>query len=578
MPGSRRTPARRPWTSIAMLALAVVGCQPAVEEIPEDAVAHWRGGFVSVDDIERRLGGGRTAETDTADGDQDWVARYRTVAEQIAVDRLMLAEIGDTPAIDAALEDLPDAAARRRSAVLETYLEVHRPEGADAVLQRDIDAYYEENRDRFERPAQRFVFHIFRRTAPGQSQEDTLAELAALRARAEAGEVFGMLAREHSHSETRHLDGRLGWIGRDRLPPKLEEIVFALPVGGTSEPLPAGDGGILVHVSQVIEERQYALDDVRSLIAQRLMEEKRRAWVGEQVAEVPLPDNAIVVAPEDLSETLASPPDAVAASVGDRIWTVAEVRRLIAEDDVAVQPFLDPVAHAESRYRLLVNEQRLILHAEASGFVDDPTHGAAIEARVRADGHQRLIEQRLRARMSAGVDADSADLERFFGDNRHLYQSPLRLAVKTLSLPVGPSAAEDLRTLEALREDLVAGRSSFEEAAVRLEGARVDDLGWLDAARLEGMEPKVRFYLLQLGGPGFAVPYQLSNRLVLPWIVTWEDPEELPYEEVAARVRNDYVDRFAQRLYREVVDERLADVGYHFDETRVEQILRLATD
>jgi hypothetical protein len=173
------------------------------------------------------------------------------------------------------------------------------------------------------------------------------------------------------------------------------------------------------------------------------------------------------------------------------------------------------------------------------------------------------------------VDADPAALRRFHEENRFLYQSPLRLKVKTLSVPVGPDAPQKMAQMEAVRESLAKGQLDLEGAASRL-GGQVRDGGWLDPPAMATLEPKVRFYLLGMNGPGYSVPFQLNEQLSLVFVERRDEPRLLPYAEVMGRVRRDYRDRKQQDLYRAVVEELLRAEDFRFHEQAVRRALGAA--
>ena len=72
--------------------------------------------------------------------------------------------------------------------------------------------------------------------------EEQIKDVPDLKERVRQGEPFRILARKYSHSETRLFEGRLGMIGRGRLPRPLEDVVFALPKGGVSDPVLVSGG------------------------------------------------------------------------------------------------------------------------------------------------------------------------------------------------------------------------------------------------------------------------------------------------------------------------------------------------
>ena len=72
--------------------------------------------------------------------------------------------------------------------------------------------------------------------------------------------------------------------------------------------------------------------------------------------------------------------------------------------------------------------------------------------------------------------------------------------------------------------------------------------------------------MVQVGAGSFSVPYSHDGALHVIWVEDRQEPEPLAFEEVAARVQQDYLARFEVELYRELVDERLGTVDFVFRE------------
>jgi parvulin-like peptidyl-prolyl isomerase len=71
--------------------------------------------------------------------------------------------------------------------------------------------------------------------------------LTALKARADAGEDFALLARDTSVAQSAGTGGDLGWIARGQLDDKLTTAIFATPIGKTSEIVTVEDDGLYLY-------------------------------------------------------------------------------------------------------------------------------------------------------------------------------------------------------------------------------------------------------------------------------------------------------------------------------------------
>lgn len=100
-----------------------------------------------------------------------------------------------------------------------------------------------------------------------------------LKAEAEGGADFGILARDNSDREAAADGGDIGWVGKGLLDPALEAALFATEVGGVSEPVKVeGDGVYLYRVLQEVVREPDADQQ------QTLESEVFPRWYGEKKA------------------------------------------------------------------------------------------------------------------------------------------------------------------------------------------------------------------------------------------------------------------------------------------------------
>lgn len=542
------------WTALALLGV-LGGCGGAPQD--SDVLAEYRGGTVSLAEVEQRARQ-LAASPDGTPADGDWTARYRGIAESIVIERRLAPADTDIAALMAELGDA--AADLRRQATLDLYLRDRLP----AAFEIDDEAarsYYDAHPEVFQRPERRYVFHLYRRWGPSGDRQATLDLLSGLRQRALDGEPFMLLAREYSQSETRALDGRLGWVGHGRLPPALEKVVFSLPEGGVSEPLPTADGAVLIHVSRIIPAATFGFEDARLAIAGHLREQAFRQ-AAEALITAPPPAGSTVLEMEELRRRLAGDdPAAVVLEIGSLRLTVADFRDMIRNLPPQPVPFVTPLERVAELYRQQVNRELLYEQAVASQYLDQPGVQQLVDAEVRRQAQAMWLDRQLRGRMEAAVSPD--ELESFFRDNRHLYQSPLRIRAASLAVPVGPKPAAQLVEMERVHEALVAGQLTLDEAAARVHG-QVGASEWLGPDELDVMEPKARTYVLQLGRPGYTQPFQLAGRIRILHVEQWQDPAQLAYDEVQDQVRDDYFTRHQQELYDTVRSRILDQAQFRF--------------
>jgi len=570
---------RSSYSEAVLLAMAlpwIVACtpDPATESdsvVPPvapgpDVVASHSHGEIVLRQVEERLAG----QSGTGDLEsEEIIERYRRAAEAEVVEHHIDHLIGDP--VEALIEkgDYPRI---HRAAVLEAFLQ-ERSVDLKETSEAEAKAYYEAHEGLFYRPPRRLAWHIFRRTRDSMKTDAARELLLDVRSRALAGVPFDELAREVSDSETRKSGGRLGWIHRGQLSKRLEEALFALAPGEISEPISVKGGSVIFRVSESVEEKTFPFIDVRSQILTLLEEEKRRRLIAEAVEGLEPPPGSIILEPAELADVLeGNEPEAVVLEVGDSRWTASNFKKMLA-DLSAGSPGWRKVQPTEA-YRSRLHDQLLYIELVGSGWVEDPLRAAGIQRRLLSEGRPLLIDGWLRERMLGLVDTAVAEQEAFYLENRYLYQSPLRLKLKTLSVPAEANAREVMVHLEETREKLMAGTLSFEVAAQQI-GADQEDLGWLDFQQLTGLVPKVRTYLLDLESSGYTIPFRQGNRLNLVWIQERENPQQLTFDEAKSRVREDFFARSQQRLYQEVAGVILAEQDYRFFEQTVRRALHL---
>lgn len=209
--------------------------------------------------------------------------------------------------------------------------EVLRREVQPKVVLSDADvrAEYERRKDDFTQPA---MVHLLEILIPAELP-DAPAVAAELLARAQSGEDFAALAREHSRAPSSPAGGDLGRLELRALAPAIRAVAGTLKPGEVSPPIAGGDGSQrLLKLLERSEEGQQSFDDVKAEL-RKTMSDKRFATVYEEymtglrekaivdvrVREVPLqvtvPASSILdpPTPEESGEAATAPAEAPAA-------------------------------------------------------------------------------------------------------------------------------------------------------------------------------------------------------------------------------------------------------------------------
>jgi peptidyl-prolyl cis-trans isomerase D len=141
----------------------------------------------------------------------------------------------------------------------------------------DVQAYYDNNLDRYTEEVDLRVSHILLRTQDAELAE-VQAQAESIAAEARNGADFAELARRYSEDEgTREAGGDLGRITRGQMVPEFEGAAFALEQDEVSDPVTSMFG---VHVIKATEKTGGAtqtLDDVRDSIVDMLQQESADA-------------------------------------------------------------------------------------------------------------------------------------------------------------------------------------------------------------------------------------------------------------------------------------------------------------
>lgn len=541
---------------VALLLAVVVACdRPAPAP---DVVASWRGGAATLAEAEAQIGRqGSWADRDAA------VAAYRKAAEWIALERILVEGI--------------DLDARRRELAIEIAtaqrplrLQALRRAAGDAVAvsAAEVEEAFAARRDTWQGPEMRNLWHLYLRVTPERDEAAVRAAMAEIEARLGRGESFARLAEELSDSETARVGGRLGWIGRPRLPPAVADPVFAAPLGSLVGPLQVGGGLALFWVEDRLDTPAPSLAEATRPLRRLLGEEREGRWLAERLATTTLPEKAVALDRggfEAAAEQGAD--DAVMAQVGDQRLTFGEIRAALEADakDSVWNRLAPPDAF--TWYELAVLRLRA-LDAGLDGVGENPALARRLEAIADRTVREEVVSKQLDERLRALAAGKPKALAQFFEDRRHLYQSALGLHLRRYTVPLGPVIEAHVGELDGAARLIGAGVGRLDDLVERF-GGRVQDLGWVEAAALGPWETKVRNYVLDVRAPGTTPLFQLDQALHVIEVVERHEPEPLPRAEVEPRLLSDFVAARHDELLAELSRELLAERRFRFEPDRV---------
>ncbi len=550
-------------TALAMIALVSAGCdrgQPEPAPAASDLVlATFEGGAVTLADLDDHLA--RTAADLTWDAEVGSPDRLEALVERIALERIVLAgplaEAVPQAAVEARVLDIERRVASRRALAGEPLAPPTR---------RDLETFLAENRERFDRPERRRVFHIFMRsTAASGERAEIRAALDDLAARVGAGESFALLAREHSESESRHRDGFLGEVERGRFPADFDRVVFSLGEGAVSRPVFTADGGHLFFVADVLPAREPTVEGLGVLLYQAWLAERQQARLEARARALLEARGEAWLAAEDLDEILArEPPPVVLFEVGDVVFRRGELGRLLRDAGVAEEAADHRLEQARQILRRTYHQEVIRQYDTAADLVaqDDL-------ARERARVTMELaIERALRAALAA----DEERLVDHHTRNQGRFSTPVRVWLTRARFP-DPDTAR-VAALEASIDDLDGGVLTLEELATRY-GGTVETLAARTARRLRVEDPRAMRFAFALAPGAHAPPYATDGAVHVLRVDERRDAEAAPFASVRAAVVEDLYRQESGDLYAVWSQELLREHRFAADRERLARGARL---
>jgi len=142
---------------------------------------------------------------------------------------------------------------------------------------REIQEYYEKNRDTFRSPRMITFRQIVTRT---REKADRILK------RLHAGEKMDMLARKYSIAPEAENGGEVGWIAEGELDPSMERALFALSPGEISPVIQTPYGYHIFEVLAVKPAGLKKLSEVSKEIRSRLLHQKHETFLANWLLEL----------------------------------------------------------------------------------------------------------------------------------------------------------------------------------------------------------------------------------------------------------------------------------------------------
>ncbi|MCE8015231.1 peptidylprolyl isomerase [Halomonas sp. MCCC 1A17488] len=359
------------------------------------------------------------------------------------------------------------------------------------VSDADLEAYYQENRERYQRPEQvrleyvivdrqqmaeqvdvdeeairqaweergrdadRRVSHIMVTFDGERSRDEAVARLEEVRERLADGESFEDLALQYSDDpSTAEQGGDLGMISRGFFGDAFDEAAFALSPGQVSGIVETDNG---LHLVKVTELDQAPLEEVRDDLARGLALEQVNDEYNRRVQA--LIDESF--AADDLASVADSlslelhESDWVSRDGGDGVLSEPGVMSEAFSEDVLVEGFNSEVIELDEDRRMVL---RVAGHREATVLPLDEVRervAAAVEQRKQREALLDVARQRVeRLRDGEELDLDWQQVEQATRQQDNVPRSVLQTAFR-LPHPQGDEAVYG-HTSDSERVTLIA--------------------------------------------------------------------------------------------------------------------------
>jgi peptidyl-prolyl cis-trans isomerase SurA len=182
--------------------------------------------------------------------------------------------------------------ARIKDELLKTQLVNQAIRARVNVPREDVERYYDAHKEDYRTGGGRTVQNIFLPIPDDASDADVAALEAKARELAAAGtshRKFAELARQYSKGAGADQDGVLGTFKPGQLQDEFDHVVFALPVGGVSEPIRSGGGFYVLRVDAEVDAGTRPLKDVEDQIRDKLykkaLEDRYQEWLAHDLRE-----------------------------------------------------------------------------------------------------------------------------------------------------------------------------------------------------------------------------------------------------------------------------------------------------
>lgn len=163
------------------------------------------------------------------------------------------------------------------------------------VSDADVRAYYEANKQTYNRPKQYKASHILIKVNPASNKEERVAlekKASDLAKRAKANEDFYNLAYYNSDDRSKYVGGDIGYFHEGQTVLEFEDALKTMKPGEIAGPIKSMYGWHIIKLVELNEARQLEFDDVKARIREKLEKDARETlyanWMNSLKSKYPV--------------------------------------------------------------------------------------------------------------------------------------------------------------------------------------------------------------------------------------------------------------------------------------------------
>ncbi len=158
------------------------------------------------------------------------------------------------------------------------------------VTDKEVEQYYEANKDKFRQPESVKASHILIKVdkdGDKKAWEAAKKKAQMVREKALKGESFAELAKKYSDDPgSKNKGGELGYFTKGRMVPEFEKAAFSLKKGEISKPVKTAFGYHIIKLEDIKPAHQKKLSEVRETVKGQLLKEKRRKIMNDVLKQL----------------------------------------------------------------------------------------------------------------------------------------------------------------------------------------------------------------------------------------------------------------------------------------------------